>query len=235
MKLGWFGPKTRAHTKSAYLVYLNTSNADKRKENGKTVYISNNKTSQVTVKREIIKIERKNILTREEILSREINEFIKNNEIKFNLNKAGGNIKVGESAKISLDIQKIINRKKRRAFKGMLPDGITFELDEKTISVFPKKITYISNGEREITLKGLKPGNTTLKIKLGNKVIKSINLRVIGEVNKIYPKTVKLVGSSNIKLGETKTVLGLFRDSANKNMIKLPFNGDIYFRNLRLF
>ena len=222
---GWFGPKTRAHTKSAYLKYLSTTNADRRKESWKKVYIwNNNSKNTVTVKRTIVKIERKNILTREEIEAREINEFIKNNEINFKINKTWWNVKVWESIKINLDIQRKINRKKRRAFKWMLPAGITFELDEKTFSVFPKKITHISNWKRDITLKWLKSGNTTLKIKLWNKIIKTIQLKVYGKVSKIYPKTVKLIWSSNIKLGETKTIIWLFRDSANKNMIKLPFN-----------
>lgn len=222
---GWFGPKTRAHTKSAYLIYLNTSNADKRKWT--KVYISNNTSktsSNVTVKKDRVKIDRKNILTREEIQAREINEFIKNNEINFKLNKTWWNLKIWESAMLNLNIQKIINRKKRRSFKWMLPEWITFELDEKTVSIFPKKITHISNWERNITLKWLKSWNTTLKIKLGKKVIKTINLRVVWKVSKIYPKTVKLVWSSHIKLWETKTVIWLFKDSANKNMIKLPFN-----------
>jgi len=223
---GWFGPKTRAHTKSSYLLYLSNLNWKTDKDDFKKVYISNNNFTKntVIVKRDIVKIERKNILTREEIEAREINEFIKNNEINFKLNKAGWNIKTWETLKITLDIQKIINRKKRRAFKWMLPSGLTFELDEKTISVFPKKITHITNWKREITLKWLKSGNTTLKIKLGNKVIKIIKLKVIWDISKIYPKTVKLIWSSNIKLWETKTIIWLFRDSANKNMIKLPFN-----------
>jgi len=223
---GWFGPKTRAHTKSAYIKYLSTSNSQKREEKWEKVYIWYDKEkNNVTVKRNIVKIERKNILTREEIEAREIDDFIKNNEINFKLNKSWWNIKVWESLKMELDIQKIINRKKRRAFKWMLPSGITFELDEKTISVFPKKITYISNWKREISLKWLKSGNTTLKIKLWNKVIKTIKLKVYWNISKIFPKTVKLIWSSTIRMWETKTAIWLFRDSANKNMIRLPFNG----------
>ena len=220
---GWFWPRTRAFTKSSYLEYLNTSNAKKRE--WQTVYIWNKKQkNSVTVKRKIVKVERKNILTREEIEAKEINEFIKNNEIKFKLNKVWWNIKAWETVKLSLDIQRIINRKKRRAFKWMLPSWITFELDEKKISIFPKKISHITNWKREITLKWLKAGNTTLKIKLWKKVIKTINLRVLWKVSKIYPKTVKLLGSSTIRLWESKTMIWLFKDSANKNMIKLPFN-----------
>lgn len=222
---GWFGPKTRAHTKTAYLIYLTKSNWERRKELGKKVYISNNKNRNNNfIKRHIVKIERKNILTREQIEAKEIDDFIKNNEIKFNLNKIWWNIKAWETAKLTLDIQKKVNRRKRRAFKWILPSGITFELDEKTVSVFPKKITYISNWKRVISLKWLKSGNTILKIKLWKKVIKTINLRVLWKISKIYPKTVRLIGSSSTTLWETKTMIWLFRDSKNKNMIRLPFN-----------
>ncbi|MCD5380456.1 peptidoglycan DD-metalloendopeptidase family protein, partial [Candidatus Gracilibacteria bacterium] len=222
---GWFGPKTRAHTKSEYIKYLSLTEADKRGD--EKVYIGNstNSNTAVTTSRITEKISRTNILSREEIEEREINEFLDDNEINISLEELGGNIEIGTEFKIKLEVLHKINRVKRKAFRGALPAGITFEIDEKTVSVFPTKITYISNGVRNISLKGLKPGNTTLKIKLGNKVIKTFNLKVIGENVKVYPKTAKILSSSAITMGETKTAIVLFKDEANKKLINLPFNG----------
>jgi len=222
---GWFGPKTRAHTKSSYLKYLNwnNKNSNSDKDNNKKVYITTKKSSNKSnIKTE--KISRKNILTREEIQEREVKEFIKDNEINIKLAKLWGNIKIWTKFKIKLEINKKINRKKRRPFKWALPAWITFELDESVVSVFPKKMTYISKWVRNIKLKWLKPWNTTLKIKLGNKVIKSFKLKVFGEMSKIYPKTAQILWKSNIALGEIKTGIWIFKDSGWKKMINLPFN-----------
>jgi len=82
---GWFGPKTRAHTKSAYTKYLSTSAASKRSD--EKVYIGQAK--QVTTKRKIEKISRTNILSRSEIEEKEINDFIKDNEINITLAELG--------------------------------------------------------------------------------------------------------------------------------------------------
>ena len=218
---GWFGPKTRAHTKSAYTKYLSTSAASKR--TGEKIYIG--QTKQVTTTRKVEKISRTNILSRAEIEAKEINDFIKDNEINITLAELGWNIEIGTKFKIKLEILKKINRKKRKAFKGALPAWITFEIDEKTISVFPKKITYISRGTRDITLTWLQHGNTVLKIKLGKKVIKTFKLKVIWSNQKVYPKTAKILSSSKIALWETKTAIVLFKDDANKKLINLPFNG----------
>lgn len=221
---GWFWPKTRAHTKFSYIKYLNTSNSEKRA--GKKVYISNtkDKKSVVTVKRKKYKIERKNILTREEIEEREINDFLKNHKINLKLNKIWWNIKIWENLNIELSIDKIINRKKTREFKWVLPAWITFELDENKASIFPKKIKSLSNWKRNIILKGIKSGNTVLKIKLWNKVIKTINLKVFWNISKIFPQKVDIIANSNLKLWETKTAMGIFKDSWNKKLINIAFN-----------
>ena len=214
---GWFGPKTRSTTKIKYLIYLT-------KHKNIKVFSSQNNNTQISSTRKIIKIERKNILTRAQIEEREVNDFLRNHEVKFSTNNIGWNIKAGQKINLKLLINKKIGRRTRRAFNWMLPSGITFELDESKVSIFPKKITHITNWKRDIILKWLKSGNTTLKIKLANKVIKTIKLKVIGKVSKIYPKKVILLWSSHIKLWERKTMIWLFRDWANKNMIKLPFN-----------
>ncbi len=222
---GWFGPKTRAHTKSEYIKFLSLTEADKRGEEKVYIWSSNNSNTAVTTSRITEKISRTNILSREEIEEREINEFLDDNEINISLEELGWNIEIWTEFKIKLEVLHKINRVKRKAFRWALPAWITFEIDEKTVSVFPTKITYISNGVRNISLKWLKPWNTTLKIKLWNKVIKTFNLKVIWENVKVYPKTAKILSSSAITMWETKTAIVLFKDEANKKLINLPFNG----------
>lgn len=222
----WFGPKTRAHTKTAYTKYLNTSEAEKRWDT--KVYIGTDQTTtpKVAIKtnKSVEKISRTNILSREEIEEKEINEFLEDNEINISLEELGWNIKIWTTFKIKLEILKKLNRVKRAPYRWALPAWITFELDEKTVSVFPTKLTYISNGSRNISLKWLQQWNTHLKIKLWDKVIKTFNLKVVWSDTKIFPKTAKILSSSSITLWESKTAIVLFKDDANKKLINLPFN-----------
>ncbi len=220
---GWFGPKTRALTKVDYMEYVNMSEWEKRWET--KVYIATEEIVTATSDRKIEKIDREDILSREEIEAREIEDFLKNNEVDFTLNSVWGNIQVGDDFQIKLSIQKIVNAKKRRPYRGSLPAGITFEVDESTVSVFPKKMTTISNGERDIFLKWLKTGNTTLKIKLWEQVIKTFDLKVFAESAKIFPTTAQILSQRSITLWEAKTWIVLFKDEAEKKLINLPFKG----------
>ncbi len=220
---GWFWPKTRAITRTEYTKYLYSTEWDKRGDT--KVYINADEITAATSDRKIEKIDRKDILSREEIEAKEIENFLKKNEINFDLNSVWWNIKVWDDFGIKLSIQKIVNAKKRRPYKWALPGAMTFEIDEKTVSVFPKKMTTIKNGERDIFLKGLKTWNTTLKIKLGNQVIKTFDLKVFAEAASVFPKTAKILSQRSITLWESKTWIVLFKDDAGKNLINLPFKG----------
>lgn len=226
---GWFWPKTRAHTKSAYLKSLSNkwdTDSKKDEEEKEKVYIWQDigTTTTATSKVEVEKISRDNILSREDIEKREISEFMKNNEINIDLENVWWNIEVGKKFKVSLEILKKVNSQKRRPYNGALPWDMTFEIDSKTVSVFPKKISYISRWDRDIQLKWLKAWNTTLKINLWSQTIAEYKLRVIWDDVKIYPKEARIISSKKLTLWEEKTGIILFKDTAGKNMINVKYN-----------
>ncbi len=218
---GWFGPKTRAHTKSKYIQFLGTTAGEKR--GAKKVFIWNK--NKATIIQKVEKISRKNILSREEIEKREMDNFMKNNVINMALPKIGGNVKIWEKLQIKLEVLKKINRKKTRFYKWTLPAGMTFEYDKNILSVFPEKISYISRWVRDIELKWKKTGNTQLKVKLWKKVIKTFDIKVVWENTKVYPKTAKIYSQKHIILWEERRAIALFKDTAWKKLVNLPFKG----------
>jgi hypothetical protein len=46
-----------------------------------------------------------------------------------------------------------ITDRKGKGFKGNMPGGMTFIADDSKVQVFPEKLFYFTDGEREIFIK----------------------------------------------------------------------------------
>lgn len=80
---GWFGPKTRTQTEIDYNAHL--ANTGTQQTNiTSTVAETTPKTSYSNTT-QVIKIERTNLLTREEIEAKELEEFMRDNDIIIKL------------------------------------------------------------------------------------------------------------------------------------------------------
>lgn len=210
---GWFGPKTRAQTKIDYDKYLADSGE-------KPAVVAVVETPVVTVKKAPIKkIQRENLLTREEIEAKELEEFMKENTLEIKLKEVGGNIRLNNTSLLSVDVKTL----KGRSYKWNLPATMTFEVDESIVSVFPTSLYNFNRAARDIKLTGLSNGNTTLKVKIGSKTIETIDLKVYQSDEVIYPKTGKIYGWNSIVVWETKTALAIMRDAAGKRLINVPY------------
>jgi len=163
---GWFGPKTRTQTKSDYEKYL----AKQGKERKQVV---STKTTTTATKSNVKKIERKNLLTREEIEAMEMENFMKHNEVVLELAEVGGNVKVGQTSILNVNV---LNAK-GKSYRWNLPAAMTFEIDDTVVDVFPKSLYNFNKKAREIKLTGLKTWNTTLKVKIGSEVVESFSWR----------------------------------------------------------
>lgn len=183
---GNFWPKTRAQTKIDYEKYLAAgwkkvttfiSSNNKNKNNN----INDNITNDLTVKEDnrVIsshnteKISREKLMTREELEAKEVKEFLE--WYKINLDFRDWNqVWVWETK--SLDLSVVNQRWKY--FRWSMPWEMTFEIENKAVSVFPEKLFYFTDGKREIKLTWLKDWHTKIKVNVWKVTIKTIDLIV---------------------------------------------------------
>ncbi len=218
---GRFGPKTREQAKNDYKNYLasNPSKKSNSSSSSTTVVVENDTTVE--------KISRENILSRAEIEAREIEDFLRFHNFDASLEKLWWNLSVWSIIKLDIDIAKKL---KDKPFKWNTPLDITFDYDDKVISVFPTKIYNFTDWNREVKITWLKEGNTTIKIKMWSKVLKTINLKVYKSWQAIYPDKWYVFASKNIVLWDTKKAIVLFKDDTNQNLLNLRYGSTFTLR-----
>ena len=159
------------------------------------------------------------MLTREEIEAREVKDFLKKYNVELNFKDAWNNIKVWQTRTLKL---KITDRK-WRWFKWSMPWNMTFVLDTTKVSVFPNKLYYFTDWKRDIKLTWLKTWNTTLYVKIWNKVIEELKLKIYWEGQAIYPQSWKIISSKRIVIWEEKTGIILLKDENKSNLINIKY------------
>jgi|GEM_PF-2002168 len=138
------------------------------------------------------------MLTREEILKREIDEFMRLNKIEIKFLNTGGNVELGKTANFRIEVT---DQRRRRPFTGNFPGEMHFKYDEKKMDIFPMAIYRVENGVRELTVTPKIAGNIKLEIFIGETAFKTFNFQVFDTKKPLIPKT----ASTNI--GD-KTVMG---------------------------
>lgn len=203
----WFGPKTRYQTKQDYLQFL---------ANG-----TQTTTTQVVYDKsvETQKISKTNLMTREEIEKREVEEFLKFHNIELNFVNPGWNIPRDGTETLKL---KITNRK-GKAFIWEMPGGMTFVVNTDKVSVFPEKLFYFTDGKRDIQISWKQEWTTNLYVKIWNEVIKTLPLKVYNSSVAIYPTSSKILSASKTVLWWKQTWVVAFKDANNKYMINLKY------------
>lgn len=208
---GRFWPKTRAQTKVDYEKYL----AEGWKET--KVYITTNSTTKSNIV--TTKIDKKSLMTREEIEEKEVNDFIKNYNIDLKFSSTWDNIKQWKTETLKLEI----TDKKGKYFKWNMPWDMTFVFNSEKLNVFPTRLYYFTDGKRDIQVKWLEEWNTKLYVKIWNVTVKTFDIKVYNGTKTIYPEDAKIIWVTTSNLGSIKTAIWVFRDSNNKNLINLEF------------
>ena len=208
---GRFWPKTRAQAKKDYLKITwwkwQIKSSFKKEVSTPTV-----------VKTQ--KIERRNILTRAEIEKREIDDFLRTYKIDLRLSNIWWNVNLGSSINLIIEIK---NKRTNRYFRWNTPLNITFPINNNNIKVFPTKLYNFSDGKRTAKITWIKEWNTSLQVKLWNKILNVFNIKVLKSWKTIYPKSARLFSSSKIVLWDTKKWIIALRDSSNKYLINLRY------------
>ena len=206
---GWFGPKTRSTMERDYNKFLKTS-----KKYNYTV-----KKSSSWSRKQII--ERKYIMTREEIEAKEYENFIKNNDFNLDLKNVWWNIKIWYTSEIDFRITK---KYRNKPFKWNTPLDISIVTDERILKVFPKKFYSFSNWKREIRLTWIKSWITNVQVKFWNKTIKTYKIRVYSPDDKIYLESWKIYWQSKVVLWDNVKGIVLFKDKTKKKLINIKYN-----------
>jgi len=224
---GYFGPKTRAQTKLDYDAYLAKGSTPRTTTVASTT--SNSDTSSSAANIQVEKISKVGLLSREEIEKREIDEFLKFNTISFKNTSRLNEVEVGKTTKFTVEVE----THKGRAYRGTTPGSITLSIDEGIAKAFPKEFFYFAKGERDISITWVKKGTTTLTIKLGDRVLKTITVRVntasakqsTVQKQSLWVQAGTLIASSSIVTGEEKTGIVLFRDNYGTALFNKRYEG----------
>lgn len=207
---GYFGPKTRTQVENDYKNFITSGGKMNATED---VIISNLTKTE--------KIEKKWMLTREEIEAREIKEFFRNYNIELNFKTPGWNVAVGENIILNLTI----TSKNGRPFKWNTPGDLTFVVDREKVDVFPNKLYNFTDGKRDIKITWLKTWDTKLYIKIGNTEIKSFDIKIFDGKAKIYGSNGKIISNSKVVIWEQKTGVLLMQDANKKSLVNLKYHG----------
>lgn len=178
-----FWPKTRAQTKKDYEKYIasgwkpvttlitstNISNKTETKQE-----INNDLTikedSRVITNTKTEKISRENLMTREELEAKEVNEFL--SEYNIDLKLDDNQIWIWETKDLNLTV----SNRRGRPFKWSMPWEMTFQIENEAVSVFPERLFYFTDGKRDIKITWLKNGNIKLKVFIWKVNVKTFDL-----------------------------------------------------------
>jgi len=209
---GWFGPKTRAQTKSDYDVYVANG--------GQQVLTVSTQNIQVAEKsNESISISKVNLMTREEREAQEIQEFLGAYELKLWLKSA--HISLWDTSITELSLK----TSKWRVFRGTTPGNISFEYDESKVSVFPKSFYHFDNGVRDIHITALEKWSTTLKVKIWEVVVQEYSLSIWGEAEKPEVEAAKIYMNTEVVLWEANRGIVLMKDQYGNKLVRAEYEG----------
>lgn len=204
----YFWPKTRTQTKKDYENYLSI--------NDKV-----NITTEVTTStQKIEKISREWMLTREEIEEREINEFKRRYDIKIQYKDVWNNLWIWQKQNINVSIKD----KKWNWFNWNTPYPISFIIDKDSMDVFPNKFYNFTNWKRDITLTGKKAWNTTLYVKMWNKTIETIDIKIYADWKEINPKSAIVLAKSKVILWDANVWAIMLKDDKWSRLVNLKYN-----------
>lgn len=217
---GWFGPKTRAQTKKDYVNYLESGEVLVSSKTDDTEASSSVVRKVWDSKKTVEKVSREDLMTREEIEAMEVQEFL---DI-YNINFSEDISQIQEWQTKTTLIE--VKNDKGRGYKGSTPGNVTFEYDSSKISVFPEKFYHFTDGEREIYITGKTDGHTTLRVKIGDVIVKEFSISV-GEQGQVLQSNGASIYIDNSSiLWDTKTAVVIMKDQYGNKLVKSRYEGN---------
>lgn len=167
-------------------------------------------------------ISNEGMLSREEILKREIEEFLKLYKVEIKMLGIGGNIELGKKWGFRISVT---DKRTGRPFTGSFPWDMNFKYDKNKFDIFPTGILQINKGQRDFTITPKIAGKVSLDIYLWETFFKKISFWVIDTKKQVIPKSaVYWLTKSNV-ISETKKWVLYFKDNFWLNLVGTKFNG----------
>lgn len=163
------------------------------------------------------------ILSREEILQREIADFLKSYDVKVSVLGVGGNIELGKPWTFRITVT---DKRTKRPFNGSFPWDMNFKYNKNAFDIFPTWILQIDRWLRDFKLTPKIEGKNSLEIYFGETFFKRVQFGVFNTKKAIIPKSVVFWVKKNAVIGENKKWLLYFKDNYWVNILGFPFSGN---------
>lgn len=165
------------------------------------------------------KIEKEWLLSREEILRREVQEFLKSYNLKLTVLWVGGNIEYWKKSTLRVSVT---NKKTWKAFNGSFPGNMHFITNDFT--VFPSWVLQITKWIRDIDITPKKTGKLFLDIYIWEIKVQTLTIWVIDSSKSIYPEKSLTLLTPKTTIWEINKWFTVFQNNDYLNLIWFKFN-----------
>lgn len=161
------------------------------------------------------------LLSRKEILKKEIEEFLNIYDVKVNIMSLWWNIELWKSWTFRISV---IDKKTKKPFTWSFPGDMNFKFEEKKFSVFPMWIFQIENWIRDFQITPKISWKMTIDVYIWETFFKKITFWVIDTKKSIIPtSSVLFTNKKNIISNNSKWML-YFKDNFWLNILWFQFN-----------
>ena len=167
-----------------------------------------------------IKIEPKNIKTRNQITEEEINDFLRDHTIKLNTMVAWDNLEISKTY-----LSKLTVNYHNKLFSGNLPwEWLEFEYNKSVLKVFPEKVIFVDKWIREVQITWLKSGKHVINLKIWKKIIWSLFVNIYSNSEMQNPTDASIIIKNSIALWEEKQFWVVFKTKFGTKQMYIPYN-----------
>lgn len=163
------------------------------------------------------------LLSREEILKREIEEFLRLYQVEVKIVNLWGNLELRKPGTFRITV---IDKRTKRPFTGSFPGDMNFKYDKNRLDIFPTWILQIDNGRRDFTITPKMSGRASIDIFIWETFFKKINFWVFDTSKSIIPRQAVYGISTNNVVSETKKWVFYFKDNVGMNILWVRFDGN---------
>jgi len=171
------------------------------------------------VTQNVEKVERANLMTREEREAQEMAEFLKTYNI--DIENSPSQLQVGQSETSLFTIQ----NRKGKWFKWNTPGSVNFKYDSSKISIFPETFFNFRDGEREIEVTWKSSGHTTVEVRIGEVIVDTFSVTVGKSWQKPWVQSANIYTDKSATLWEEKRWVVLMKDGYSNKLVKTKYSG----------
>lgn len=171
------------------------------------------------IKKEIIS--QQWLLSREEILRREIEDFLKKYNVKVSIRNLWWNIELWKSWTFRISVNE---KRTNKPFTWSFPWDMNFKYDKNKLNIFPTWILWIEKGVRDFKITPKIAGKMSIDIYMWETFFKKLNFWVFDIKKSILPKNVVYWVSNNNVISENKKWVLYFKDNFGLNILWVKFD-----------